>query len=168
VINEQLFLIGQVCRVSSSRCDQLPTYIVHFRASNKINSSWGLVSCLPFLLWKGSTFCMYYISVMLPQKYPIFNRVFHKHFKPSACRFLVTNFFLWPCLLPIYINTQTIHWKSIVGMLTQQSYLLLKTLYPGGIRTQVFCSRGGCNVIVWSEMFDCLTRPLKIFGHCTG
>jgi hypothetical protein len=54
----------------------------------------------------------------------------------------------WPMPLFLFLNTQTMHIKSIVhNNIAMNSY---KILHPGGIRTRVFCSRGECDV-------DCAT-----------
>jgi hypothetical protein len=47
-------------------------------------------------------------------------------------------------LLFLFINTQATHIKSIIH--NSMSVFSLKTSYPGGIRTRVFCSGGECDV----------------------
>jgi hypothetical protein len=51
-----------------------------------------------------------------------------------------------------HVNAQTIHIKSIIH--NRIAMISLKTFYPGGIRTQVFCFFGGYDI-------HCATPP----GH---
>jgi hypothetical protein len=56
-----------------------------------------------------------------------------------------------PPFLPV--NTQTTHIKSIKH--NSVAKYALKTLYPGGIRTQALCFWGECDV-------DCATPPGRL------
>jgi hypothetical protein len=80
----------------------------------------------------------------------------------------------------IVCNTQTVHIKSMKH--NSITILSIKTLYPSGIRTQVFCSWGGCNVhcatasncfftvldnqaSAWCLLTFCTYVPMP-YGHC--
>jgi hypothetical protein len=65
------------------------------------------------------------------------------------------------------MNTKSIIHNTIAMATEPQRLLFLKTLYPGGTRTRVFCSRGKCDV-------DCATSPRRkvrtpyVFMKITG
>jgi hypothetical protein len=78
----------------------------------------------------------------------------------QSCRFGCIIFFNF-VPIPLNIsqgNTQTRYFGSMKhGSIA--TYVFLKTVYPGGIRTRVFCSLGGCDVHCGPppniSLFDC-------------
>jgi hypothetical protein len=63
------------------------------------------------------------------------------NFSMLAVGFLYTFYYL---PLIIFLNAQTMHIKPTKN--NGNAMCFLKTLYPGGIRIRVFCSRGGWDV----------------------
>jgi hypothetical protein len=66
------------------------------------------------------------------------------HFLAFFIVFMYLKYF-FPVPLFLFFNTQTVPIKSMIPN-TISVHVVLKTLHPGGIRTRIFCSRGGCDV----------------------